>query len=112
MTTSSNPIFWLLSFVSYFASCLVSVAVFLTIYQQTSVNDLWFNYAGLLVIIQIDDLLGAWACSYMLDEELQESDEFLQFKATPLELVIAEKLVLALMGFYVIWTISLYRVYK
>jgi len=32
MSTSSNPIFWLLSFVSYSASSLVSVAVFLTIY--------------------------------------------------------------------------------
>ena len=70
MTSSSNPIFWFLSFISYSASVLVSVAVFLTIYQQGTVNDLWFNYAGLLVIIQIDDMMGAWACSYMLDDEI------------------------------------------
>ena len=57
-------------------------------------------------------MMGAWACSYMLDEEVKEGDEFLAFKATELQLKVAEKVVLVLMAFYVIWTISLYRVYK
>lgn len=57
-------------------------------------------------------MLGAWACSYMLNDEIQEADDFLNYQASDLEHTFAEKVVLALMGFYVIWTISLYRVYK
>jgi len=48
----------------------------------------------------------------MLNEEIIDGDEFLKFKASELELVFAEKIVLALMGLYVIWTISLYRIFK
>ena len=48
----------------------------------------------------------------MLNDEIQEGDEFLKFKSSELELVFAEKIVLALMGLYVIWTISLYRIFK
>lgn len=55
MTLERHLSEWILAYVSYIGNMLVGTAVFFTVLIQNDLNDLLCNYAGLLVIINIDD---------------------------------------------------------
>jgi len=111
MTNTRNPIMWLLNYVAYAANFSVATAVFFTILQQSNVNDLWTNYAGLLILIQIDNLIGDWACEYIIDiDQEKEEATFLVMKhVTNLEIEFSEKVICLLMLIFTIWTSMVYK---
>lgn len=111
MTNTRNVIMWLLNYTAYVANFSVATAVFFTILQQTTVNDLWTNYAGLLILIQIDNLIGDWACEYLVDIDQEEEEAtFLVMKdVTDLEIGFSEKIICLLMLIFTVWTSIVYK---
>lgn len=111
MTNTRNILMWLLNYTAYAANFSVATAVFFTILQQTTVNDLWTNYAGLLILIQIDNLIGEWAIEYLIDVDKEEEDHtFLVMKdVTDLEIAFSEKVICLLMLIFTIWTSIVYK---
>ena len=71
-------------------------------------NDLLCNFAGLLVVIQIDDMIGEWAVEYMIRDDNKFDEDFLILKLTNVEYEFAEKLCLFLMFAFLIFCSYLY----
>lgn len=67
------------------------------------------NFAGLLVIITIDDMIGAWACEYIVKHLSDEDEEFLQIKLTESEMKFVNNICLFLMFTYALWTSLIYK---
>ena len=107
MANERNWLKWILAYVSYLGNILVATAVFFTILQQTDVNDLLCNYAGLLVVIQIDDFIGQWAIEYMIDK--QDESTFLRIEVTDMEHLCAERFTIFLMFFFAVWCSTFYK---
>ena len=102
---------WLLNYTAYAANFSVATAVFFTILQQNTVNDLWTNYAGLLVLISLDNIIGAWACEYLIevDEEEEQATFLVMNDVTNLEIAFSEKIICLLMLVFTIWTAIVYK---
>ena len=55
------------------------------------------------MVIQIDDMIGAFALEYMMHEDNKEDDDFLMIRMTDVEYKFAERLVLLLMLGFSVW---------
>jgi hypothetical protein len=107
MANERNWLRWILAYISYCGNMFVATAVFLTILQQTDVNDLLSNFAGLLVIIQIDDFIGAWAVEYMISN--QDPEIFMKMEITDMEHSCADFWTCFLMLSFSVWTSLFYK---
>ena len=96
------------AYLSYIANFLIATAVFFTIVQQDNVNDLLCNFAGLLVVIDIDDMIGEWAIDYIMKDDNKDDEDFLKIKMTNIEYKFAERITLLLMLTFSIWCSLVY----
>lgn len=109
MTFTRSLTAFFLAYISYITNMFVATAIFFTILQQENVNDLLCNFAGLLVVIQIDDMIGSWAVEYMIKDSNKGDEDFLVIRMTDMEYKFAEKICLLLMLCYAVWCSLFYK---